>query len=140
MSVMNKKWLIVGGLVVAILLVIGLSAVNKKISKGTCEQFIAALQQNDAAGAYDLFTNQARASTSLESWKGTASNLYGDLSGGAVTFKNRQVSIDPVSQREETQEEYTVQVGNSKYLTTCHLTGTGGGLAVQAFTSQVDLE
>jgi hypothetical protein len=137
---MSKKWIIIGGLVVLILLFLGTVLLSRAKSHNVCETMIVDAQDNKAAASYKLFTDTAKSRTSSSDWASTVSGLSLAFGNNKPTLSSQSTSVNATTRKNETTQIYSIKNNDgSKYTATCTIIQNGSSYQIDSFNSAPDV-
>lgn len=130
---MNKKILVVGGLVLVVAAIVTATLLNRE-GAGSCESFIRDIQKNDSKDTYAKFSDHAKSLTSSSDWSKTVYNLYsfyGTVAPSRISHTENATTPKSIDERWEVTDSVNT------YSITCSLVQSGRHYQVDTFTSQV---
>jgi hypothetical protein len=125
---MRRKWLVVGGVAIILLLLILLTmTLFNRSAKGTaCEQIVQSIVDYDSAASYGLLSNDLRKEVSKEDWQEKVRGLYILFAATKeIKMDSRSETVDPATQTPVIRENYTVKTETGTLRPTCFLNEAG---------------
>lgn len=135
-GVMSKKWIIIGGLVVLILLFLGTVLLSRAKNRNVCETMIVDAQNNKASASYKLFTDAARSKTSASDWANTVSGLSLAFGNDKPTLSSESTAVNPTTRKTEITQIYNIKYGTSAYMATCDVIQNGSSYQIDSFVTK----
>jgi ABC-type antimicrobial peptide transport system permease subunit len=137
---MKRKWLVIGGLVLAIVLLVVVTTLTKGSSPSACLQLLQYVEKNDATKSWKLFSTNAQAQLTFSDWSADVQSMN-NLFGGAtpkLQTRNSITSTGGASNKPNIEEIYIIDHNGSKFTATCTLIPTKSSYTVDTFANQSD--
>ncbi len=133
---MNKKFILIGGLLVLGIVGILAFALNGRGSASSCKDFIATIEDGKAEKSYDMLSPTAQKATSLKEWQGTVASLQDFYGNTEPKLTKTTPATDPLTETPQTKNIYAIKTSTGSYNITCIVNDNG---LIEIFDSQVDL-
>lgn len=132
---MRKKWLVIGGVGLVVLMLIAGSLLFNRAQGNSCEQFLKATLENDAKGSYNLLSDDVKTRISPEEWEQKVAAYFFQYKSTNTTYKLDKTinNVDPDNGTTTTTEQYLITTASGKARGTCHLDNTG---KMKAYTDE----
>lgn len=134
---MSRKWLIVGGVGLVVLVIIASTLFLGGPKGNACEQLIRSAIDNKPGDSYGLLTPELRATVSEENWKDSIEGWYSAYATSSTEFEltSTEAADQSSDTPQSTREIYTITTATGVYRGSCYLDDQG---QITGYSSEVD--
>ena len=125
---MRKKWLVVGGVGLVVLVLLAATLFFNRVQGGPCERLVKSAISNKPQDSYGLLSGRLQGEVSEDAWKQQIEFWFSQYStDDSTSYKLEQTKprINPDTNEETQQEQYLITGASGSYRGVCNLDTSG---------------